>query len=153
MEMKLVEDDDVETIIALYCSPGNNEPVELFVELVNVESVQNVTLLNQQYGVHDPYTKVLRASIDKRSYVHDFNLHLNVGLIYPLVICTNADGEEGPNNDGGSDHQGENFSDPDLDEVSNDIDDEGVREDDNVYAPSLGNPTRGLGLEAGGGCL
>lgn len=45
--MQLIEDDDVETMIALYCWLGNVEPIELFTELADVESVQNATPLNQ----------------------------------------------------------------------------------------------------------
>ncbi|PPD86764.1 hypothetical protein GOBAR_DD16304 [Gossypium barbadense] len=64
--MKLIEDDNTKTMIALYCSPGN---VEL-VELVNDDPVQNATPLNQQYGVQDSYTEVLRASANSRSSVY-----------------------------------------------------------------------------------
>ncbi|KAH1098096.1 hypothetical protein J1N35_015017 [Gossypium stocksii] len=75
--MELVEDDDVETMIALYCSSGNVELVELSIELADAEP-------------------------------------------------------------------GEDFSNPDLDEVSNDIDEEGPDGDDNVYTFPLGNSTRGI---------
>ncbi|PPS18040.1 hypothetical protein GOBAR_AA02535 [Gossypium barbadense] len=83
-------------MIALYCSTGNVnvEPVELFVELADVEPIQNVTPLSQQYGVQDPFM------------------------------------------------EGEDFSDPDLDEVLDDIDEEGTEDGENVYAPSVENPTR-----------
>ncbi|PPD87750.1 hypothetical protein GOBAR_DD15322 [Gossypium barbadense] len=97
--MKLVDHDDVEIMIALYCSLRNVGPVELFAELADVESVQNVTPLNQH---SDSYTKVLRAYVHRRSPVH-----------------------------GG----------PDLNEVPNDID------DDNLYAPLLGNPTHSIVIQ------
>lgn len=47
--MKLVDDEDVETMIAHYCLIGNAnvEPDELFVELTDMESIQNVTPLSQ----------------------------------------------------------------------------------------------------------
>ncbi|PPR96351.1 hypothetical protein GOBAR_AA24316 [Gossypium barbadense] len=41
--MQLVEDDDVETMIALYCSLGNVEPIELFAELADVEPGEDFT--------------------------------------------------------------------------------------------------------------
>ncbi|PPS12595.1 hypothetical protein GOBAR_AA08058 [Gossypium barbadense] len=96
--MKLVDDEDVETIIALFCSIRNvnAESIELFAELADMEPVENVN------------------------------------------------GEKGPNNDGHSDHEGEDFSDPDLDEVLDDIENEGVDNDENVYDPSVENPTRGI---------
>lgn len=37
----------------------------------------------------------------------------NLLQIHPLVISIDADGEEGLDNDGGSNHQGEDFSDSD----------------------------------------
>ncbi|PPR85627.1 hypothetical protein GOBAR_AA35062 [Gossypium barbadense] len=42
---------------ALYCLTRNvvTEIVKLFTELVDVELVQNVTSLNQEYGIQDPY--------------------------------------------------------------------------------------------------
>ncbi|KAK5845350.1 hypothetical protein PVK06_001522 [Gossypium arboreum] len=45
---------------------------------------------------------------------------------------TNADGEEGSSNDDHSHHNGEDFSDLDLDEVLDDIENKGVKEDPNV---------------------
>ncbi|KAH1040068.1 hypothetical protein J1N35_041811 [Gossypium stocksii] len=114
--------------------------VELFFEFADVELVQNVTSLNQQYGIQDLCTNVPRASIDRQLFVHMFefepcdygatstwaenphnalivynNLNWSPCLqIHLLVIDTDADGEEGPGNGGRSDHEDE---DPDLDEV------------------------------------
>ncbi|PPR83688.1 hypothetical protein GOBAR_AA37021 [Gossypium barbadense] len=107
--MELVEDDDMEIMITLDCSPENVKLVELFMELVDVEPVQNVTPLNQQYEVEDPYTKVPKASVDS-----------------------------------GFNHQGEDFSDLDIDEVPDDIDKEGTYDDDIVYAPLLENPAQSI---------
>ncbi|PPD86654.1 hypothetical protein GOBAR_DD16410 [Gossypium barbadense] len=58
-EMKLVDYEDVEIMIALYCSTRNvnAEQVELVAELAYVQPVQDVTPLSQQYGVQDPCTK------------------------------------------------------------------------------------------------
>ncbi|PPD73062.1 hypothetical protein GOBAR_DD30043 [Gossypium barbadense] len=49
----------------------------------------------------------------------------------------------------------EDFSDPDVDEVSDDIDDEGPEEDEDVYGSSFSNPSRGTILrnEPGGDML
>ncbi|PPD92880.1 hypothetical protein GOBAR_DD10176 [Gossypium barbadense] len=91
-EIKLVNDENMETMIALYCSTRNmvTELVELFTELADVELIQNVTSLNQQYGIQDP--------------------------------CEDLD----------------------LDEVPNDINGNDANDDENVYAPSVRNPTRGI---------
>ncbi|PPD97121.1 hypothetical protein GOBAR_DD05848 [Gossypium barbadense] len=50
----------------------------------------------------------------------------------------------GPDNHVVSNHQGEEFSELGLGDVSNDIDEEGGSNDDNVYALLLGNPTCGI---------
>lgn len=80
-QIQLVEDDGMETMIALYYSTINIELVELFDELVDVEPIKNVTSLNQQYGVHNSYIEVPKASLDKRSSVHEFDSYLNVGWV------------------------------------------------------------------------
>ncbi|KAH1121640.1 hypothetical protein J1N35_004800 [Gossypium stocksii] len=66
------------------------------------------------------------------------------GQIYLFMIGINIYGEEGPNNNGDSNHQGEKFINSDLDDVPNDIDKEGRGYDDIVYAFSLENLTRGI---------
>lgn len=60
--------------------------------------------------------------------------------IHPLVIGTNTDGKEGLDNDVCSDHNGEDFSNSDLDQVLDDIEDD----DKNVHTLSVGNPIRGI---------
>lgn len=73
------------------------------------------------------------------------NLNLNPHLqIHPIVIETDVDGEDESNNHSRSDHEGEDFSDPDVDEASNDNDDEGADNDENVYVPLIGNSSRGI---------
>ncbi|PPD82037.1 hypothetical protein GOBAR_DD21040 [Gossypium barbadense] len=54
------------------------------------------------------------------------------------------DGEKGSDNEDGTYHQGEDFSDFIFDEVLDDINDEGIDNDDNVDTPSLGNPTHDI---------
>ncbi|PPD90998.1 hypothetical protein GOBAR_DD12060 [Gossypium barbadense] len=128
-EMKLLENDDVETMVTLYCSLGrlNTEPIQLFTKLADTELVENVTQLSQQYGVQDPRTKVPRSS------VHGFDINLNIGCsdqyggglqIHPVVIETDTLGEYGSNNNDCSDYECEDLSGPDLDDVPDDIDDE-----------------------------
>ncbi|PPD89937.1 hypothetical protein GOBAR_DD13121 [Gossypium barbadense] len=83
-EMELVEDDDVDTMIALYYLPGNVKPVELLIKLADVELVQNVTPLNRQYRVQDLYKEVPRVSVNRRSSImgEDFSdLDLDEDLV------------------------------------------------------------------------
>ncbi|KAK5825480.1 hypothetical protein PVK06_020317 [Gossypium arboreum] len=119
---------DEETVIVLYCSTGNvnAESIQLFAELVDYRDT-STWAENPHHGL----TK--------------YN-NLNPGprlQIPPVVIGTNADGE-GLDNDGHSNHKGVDFNDLNLDEVSNDIDNEGVNEGENVHAPFVGNLSRGI---------
>ncbi|KAK5819691.1 hypothetical protein PVK06_024714 [Gossypium arboreum] len=66
-----------------------------------------------------------------------------------MVIETNSNGEKEPNNDGRSDYKGEYFSDLELDEVLDNIDDEGTDTNENVYALSVGNPSCSIVIRNG----
>ncbi|PPD68680.1 hypothetical protein GOBAR_DD34437 [Gossypium barbadense] len=107
--MELIDNEDVETMVALYCrnQSGHTEPIQLFAELVDMEPAKDFTPLSEEHRVQDLCTKVSRAFIDRRSIVED-------------------------------------YSDPDLDEVLDDIDDEGANGNGNVYASSVGNSSRGI---------
>ncbi|MBA0783931.1 hypothetical protein Gotri_001568 [Gossypium trilobum] len=56
---------------------------------------------------------------------------------------TNANGEDKFDNNGRLDHECEDFSDSDLDEIP-DIDDEGTDDGENVYAPSIKNSSHSI---------
>ncbi|PPD67021.1 hypothetical protein GOBAR_DD36100 [Gossypium barbadense] len=62
----------------------------------------------------------------------------------PLKFCIDANIEEWSNNGEDSYHSVKDYSDPNLDEVPEDIDDEGPEEVENVHAPSFSNPSRGI---------
>ncbi|PPD98211.1 hypothetical protein GOBAR_DD04758 [Gossypium barbadense] len=154
-------------MVALYCPTErvNTEPIQLFAELADVDPIEDVTSLRQQYGVEDLCTEVPRMFFNMRSFMHGFDIDLNVGCadqygggatstwaknphhvrlqIHPVVIETDVHGEDGSNNNCHSDHESEDFSDPDVDEVSDGTDDEGA-DDENDYAISLGNPSHGI---------
>ncbi|KAH1107329.1 hypothetical protein J1N35_011097 [Gossypium stocksii] len=61
--MELLDDENVEAMVALYCPTRrvNTKLIQLFAKLADVEPVEDVTLSNQQYGVEDPCAEVLRA--------------------------------------------------------------------------------------------
>ncbi|PPE02697.1 hypothetical protein GOBAR_DD00256 [Gossypium barbadense] len=93
-EIQLLDDDDLGTMMELWWSTRSENPqsVELFVELTDLESIENDI---------------------------------------------------------------EDFSDPDVDEVQDDIDDEGPEEVKDVHGPSFSNPSHGIILrnEPGGDML
>ncbi|PPS01515.1 hypothetical protein GOBAR_AA19149 [Gossypium barbadense] len=101
-------------------------------------------------------TVVPRVYVDRRSTIRGIDiglnappasenlnpsLHLQVDL---MVIKTDADGDDVYDNNGSSDHKVEDYSDPDQDEVLDDIDDEGVNDNGNVDVFLVGNPNRGI---------
>ncbi|PPE01600.1 hypothetical protein GOBAR_DD01387 [Gossypium barbadense] len=122
-------------------------------ELVDDEDVE-IMVKNVEF--QDLCTVVLRAYIDRRLTVRDIdidlnappaseNLNLDLHLQIDLVVIeTYADGDDVYDNNGFSDHEVEDYSDLDQDEVLDDIDDEGVNDDENVDASSVGNPNRGI---------
>ncbi|KAK5812434.1 hypothetical protein PVK06_027864 [Gossypium arboreum] len=71
--------------------------------------------------------------------------HINPGphLQIHLVIKTNADGDEKYDNNGPN-HEVEDYSDPNLDEVLHDIDNKGAGDDENVNTSSFRNPSQGI---------
>ncbi|PPD96843.1 hypothetical protein GOBAR_DD06111 [Gossypium barbadense] len=156
-KMELVDDEDVGTMVAFYCRIGsvNIESIQ-FAKLANVELVEDSTQLSEEYGVQDPCTKVLIASVNRRSSVCRFDIdlnappvseNLNLGphlQIYLVLIETDTDGQDEYDNNGCFDHEVEDYSDPDLDDVLNDIDDECANDDGNVYAYLVGNPSRDI---------
>ncbi|KAK5774707.1 hypothetical protein PVK06_042563 [Gossypium arboreum] len=99
-------------------------------------------------------------SIDRRSFIHDLIININVGCadqysggatsawaknshhvhlkIQSVVIKIDVHGEDGSDNNDCFDYEGGDFSDPDVDEVPDDIDEEGTK-DENVYASLVEN--------------
>ncbi|PPS17231.1 hypothetical protein GOBAR_AA03345 [Gossypium barbadense] len=145
-------------MVALYFQnrSGHTEPIQSFTELANVEPTKDFTLLSKEHGVQDLCTDVSKASMDRRSSIRGFNIDLNTPptsenlnpspclQIHPELIETDADVKDGYDNHGPFDHEVEDYSDPNLDKISNDIDDEGTNDDGNVYASTIGNLSRGI---------
>lgn len=76
--------------------------------------------------------------------------------IHPeVIISTEADVRERTNNGEDFDQDVEDFSDPDVDKVPDDIDDEGLEEVEDVHGPSFSNPGHRIVLqnEPGGDML
>ncbi|KAH1065626.1 hypothetical protein J1N35_030613 [Gossypium stocksii] len=116
-EMELVQDYDVETIIALDCSPKNVKLVELFMEFRKPLLIGGLLYTGPHLQIHS------------------------------LVIGIDVDDEEGLDNEGGFNHQGKDFSGHDIDKVSDDINEEGTCDDDIVYAFSLKNPAQSIVIQ------
>ncbi|PPD84680.1 hypothetical protein GOBAR_DD18368 [Gossypium barbadense] len=112
IEMELVDDEDVETMIDLYCGNGSekNAPIHLFVELVGMEQNEDVTASDEEDGAEEPW---MVAPI---SYVDSGGDHW----------------DEEVDSDG----------DPDVDDVPDDIDDKDLNNDEGINASSAGEQMR-----------
>ncbi|KAH1129983.1 hypothetical protein J1N35_001361 [Gossypium stocksii] len=112
-EMELEDDDDIRTMISIYCPLGikNLSLVELFAEIAEPDPIQVCPRLE----------------------------------IHPEVLATIEDGDEGSDSDDQSHRDlNDNFSDPDLDNIPKDIEEEGPIEGENVNPHSTENTGPGL---------
>ncbi|PPE00585.1 hypothetical protein GOBAR_DD02407 [Gossypium barbadense] len=128
--MKLVDNEDVETMVTLYGQnrSGHTEPIQLFTEFRERRR-----------------SSIRGFNIDLNTTPVSENLNPSLGLqIHPELIETDTDGEDRYDNHGPFDHEVEDYSDPDLDKVLDDINDEGTNDDGNVYASTIGNPSQGI---------
>ncbi|KAK5836246.1 hypothetical protein PVK06_012020 [Gossypium arboreum] len=102
-EIELVDDDDVDTMVTLYCCDRSWR------------------------------WTVCGIDIDLNAPPAYDNLNLGPRLqIHLVVIEADADGDDVYDNNGSSYHEVEDFSDPNQDVVPNDIDDEDADKDGNV---------------------
>ncbi|KAH1114942.1 hypothetical protein J1N35_008320 [Gossypium stocksii] len=67
IKMENVDDEDVETVVALYCRnrSGHTEPIQLFNELADAKLAEDFTPLSEEHEVQDPCTEVSRAFVDR----------------------------------------------------------------------------------------
>ncbi|PPD94186.1 hypothetical protein GOBAR_DD08791 [Gossypium barbadense] len=151
--MELVDDEDMETMGTLYCGKWShqNAPIQLFVELANVEPVKDLTPLGEEHEVHDPCMVVLISYIGSQSTIYEIDIDLNVAptsenqnsgprlQIHSVVFETEVDGNDGHDNSDPFNHKVANYSHSDLDEVLDDIKEEGTNDDENVNSSSFGN--------------
>ncbi|KAH1065679.1 hypothetical protein J1N35_030666 [Gossypium stocksii] len=120
--MELVDDKDVETMVALYCHSNQNAPIYLFAELAVVESTEDPTPLGEEDGPQEPCMVVPISYVGSQSTTYRIDIDLNATL--ETDVCVDID------------------SDPDVEDVPDDIDDEGVNEDGNINASSVENRIR-----------
>ncbi|PPS04248.1 hypothetical protein GOBAR_AA16417 [Gossypium barbadense] len=76
---------------------------------------------------------VLTSYVDSQSTIHGIDIELNVAPETDVV------GDDVYHSSNLCDHEVDSGNDPDVDEVPDDIDDEGVNDDENINASSVGN--------------
>ncbi|PPD76121.1 hypothetical protein GOBAR_DD26954 [Gossypium barbadense] len=136
--MELVDDEDVETMVALYSGTRSNQnaPILLFAELASVEATEDPTPLGEEDGVQELCMVAPVSYIDSQSTIHKIDIDLNVAPETGVI------GDDVYYSSDPVDHEVDSESDPDVDEVPDGINDEGVNEDENVNASSVGNQIR-----------
>ncbi|PPS10024.1 hypothetical protein GOBAR_AA10624 [Gossypium barbadense] len=136
--MELVDDEDVETMIALYCGNGSdkNSPIHLFVELAGMEQNEDLTAYGEEHATEELCVVAPISYVDSESTIRGIDIDLNVTPDIDVV------GDDGYNNSDLCDEEVDSDSDPDVDDVPDDIDDKDVTEDRNINASSVGNQKR-----------
>ncbi|KAK5846000.1 hypothetical protein PVK06_002266 [Gossypium arboreum] len=132
--MELEDDDDLGTMIAIYCPSKieNPSPVELFVEIANPEPIQVVILISQHFeydfdlNVYWEYQSGYGGSLQTPKNSNYGRCSYNIPIscpcleIYPEVLGAIANGDEGFDNEDQSHQDNEDFSDPNLNEIPED---------------------------------
>ncbi|PPD90459.1 hypothetical protein GOBAR_DD12603 [Gossypium barbadense] len=129
-EMELVDDEDIDTMVAPYCGTwsSQNAPIQLFAKLAGVEPTEDPTPLGEEHEAQEPCMVVPIPYVDSQSTIHGIDIDLNA------APETNVVGDDIYRSSDPYDHEVDSDSDPDVDEIPNDIDDEGVSDNENVNA-------------------
>ncbi|PPD72415.1 hypothetical protein GOBAR_DD30680 [Gossypium barbadense] len=136
VEMELVDDEDVETMVDLYCGNGSekNAPIHLFAELVGME--QNAS--DEEDGAEEPRMVAPISYVDSESTMGGISIDLNITADVDMV---GGEEEGAGEEEGGGDNWDEEVdsdADPDVDYVPDDIDAEDVNNDEGINASSVG---------------
>ncbi|PPD77996.1 hypothetical protein GOBAR_DD25070 [Gossypium barbadense] len=77
--MELVDNEDVKTMVALYCGTRSNQnaSIQLFTELAGVEATEDPTPLGEEDRVQELYMVVLISYVDSQSTIHVIDIDLN----------------------------------------------------------------------------
>ncbi|KAH1106750.1 hypothetical protein J1N35_010518 [Gossypium stocksii] len=137
-EIELVDDEDMETMIALYCGNGSdkNAPIHLFAELAGMEENEDFTAYGEEHRAQEPCMVAPISYIDSESTIRGIDIDLNI------TPDMNVVGDDGYDNSNTCYQEVDSDSDPDVDDVLDDIDDEDVNDDGNINTSSVGNQMR-----------
>ncbi|PPE00871.1 hypothetical protein GOBAR_DD02099 [Gossypium barbadense] len=128
VEMELVDDEDMETMVDLYCGNGSekNAPIHLFAELVSIEQNADVNASDEEDGAEEPRMVAPISYVDSESTMGGIGIDLN---ITPDVDMVGGKEEGAGEEEGSGDHWDEEVDsdgDPNVYDVPDDIDDEGI---------------------------
>ncbi|KAH1129201.1 hypothetical protein J1N35_000579 [Gossypium stocksii] len=134
-EIKIVDDENLDTMVSFYCGNRSNQnaPIQLFTELTGVEPTEDLTLLGEEHGAQEPCMVVLISYVDSQLIVRRVDIDLKVAPNTDVV------GDDGYDSSDPCDHEVNSDNDLDVDEVSDDINDEGLNDDRNINVSSFKN--------------
>ncbi|KAH1046395.1 hypothetical protein J1N35_037179 [Gossypium stocksii] len=122
IEMELVDDEDMEIMIALYC--GNQ---------TGVEPTEDLTASSEEHKAQKPCMVSPISYIDSKSTIRKIDIDLNIAPDIDVV------GDDGYNGSDPYDQEVDSDSDPNMEKVLDDINDEDVNDNGNNNASSVGN--------------
>ncbi|PPR90986.1 hypothetical protein GOBAR_AA29695 [Gossypium barbadense] len=136
--MELVDDEDMETMITLYCGneSDKNAPIHLFAELAGIEQNEDLIAYDEEQEAQEPCMVTPISYVDSESTIRGIDIDLNVTPDIDVV------GDDGYDSSDPCDQEVDSDSDPDVDDVSDDIDYEDVNNDGNINVSSVGNQMR-----------
>ncbi|PPR87825.1 hypothetical protein GOBAR_AA32867 [Gossypium barbadense] len=111
--MELVDDEDVETMIALYSGNGSdkNSPIHLFAELAGIEQNEDLTAYGEEHATEEPCVVAPISYVDSESTIRGIDIDLNVTPDIDVV------GDDGCDNSDHCDEEVDSDSDPDVDDM------------------------------------
>ncbi|PPD82898.1 hypothetical protein GOBAR_DD20157 [Gossypium barbadense] len=132
-EMELIDDENVKTMIALYCRNRSDQNVLilLFAELAGVETTEDFTAFGEEHGAEESCMVAPISYVDSESTIRRIDIYLNVAPDINVV------GDDRYDSSDPCDQEVDSDSDPDMDEVPDDIEDECVNDDGNINAPHM----------------
>ncbi|PPD77201.1 hypothetical protein GOBAR_DD25866 [Gossypium barbadense] len=82
VEMELADDEDVETMVDLYCGNGieKNAPIHLFVELVGMEQNEDVNASDEEDGAEEPWMVAPISYVDSESTMGGVDVNNDEGI-------------------------------------------------------------------------
>ncbi|PPD92420.1 hypothetical protein GOBAR_DD10664 [Gossypium barbadense] len=101
--MEVVDDEDVETMVDLYCGNESekNAPIHLFAELVGMEQNEDVNASDEEDGAEEPWMVAPISYVDSESTMGGIGIDLN---ITPNVDMVGGEEEGVGEEEGGGDH-------------------------------------------------
>ncbi|PPD74553.1 hypothetical protein GOBAR_DD28516 [Gossypium barbadense] len=78
--MELVDDEDVETMVALYCGNGSdkNAPIHLFAKLAGMEQNEDVNAYGEEHRAQEPWMVASISYVDSESTIGGIGIDLNI---------------------------------------------------------------------------